>query len=134
MEKRKYHFPIGILSKELTLVCHLKHLLQDVYIVGGHISRSAKDEGNVFTIPSNKYTEFNMFLDPLAAKTVLSSELKITLIPLSIQRRVSSFEEALKGLVRMRRTPESRFAYRLLSRLGRLRQSHKRYLHVVMFT
>lgn len=73
-----------------------------------------------------------MFLDPLAAKAVLGSELNVTLIPLSIQRRVSSFVEILNGENRMRKTPESRFAYRLLSTLSRLRKIPERYLHTVM--
>ncbi|KAK4759157.1 hypothetical protein SAY87_022288 [Trapa incisa] len=71
-------------------------VIQEVYIVGGHISRTNTDEGNVFTIPSNRYAEFNMFLDPLAAKTVLSSNLNVTLVPLTVQRSVSSFTEFLK--------------------------------------
>nr|POE48166.1 pyrimidine-specific ribonucleoside hydrolase riha [Quercus suber] len=45
--------------------------IQDVYIVGGHISGGDFDKGNVFTIRSNEYAEFNMFLDPLAAKDSL---------------------------------------------------------------
>lgn len=112
----------------------MKRVLQDVYIVGGHINRTVTDQGNVFTIPSNNYAEFNMFLDPLAAKTVLGSDLNVTLIPLSIRRRVSSFSGILKGHCRQKRTPESRFAYSLLSNLNLLRQTRKRYLHMVIST
>ncbi|PKI47960.1 hypothetical protein CRG98_031624 [Punica granatum] len=125
--------PLTNLAKIIQSSKNATSVIQDVYIVGGHIHRTAMDEGNVFTIPSNKYAEFNMFLDPLAAKTVLSSELNVTLIPLSIQRRVSSFTEILKGLNGVRKTPEFRFAYRLLLRLNRLMQIHKRYLHMDIF-
>lgn len=106
--------------------------LQDVYIVGGHISSNDKDKGNVFTIPSNEYAEFNMFLDPIAANTVFGSSLSITLIPLSIQQKVSSFSKILEGLRQRKKTPEAHFARRVLSRLYRLQQLHHRYHHMVI--
>ncbi|KAK4759158.1 hypothetical protein SAY87_022289 [Trapa incisa] len=108
--------------------------IQEVYILGGHISRTITDEGNVFAIPSSRYAELNMFLDPLAAKTVLNSNLNVTLIPLTVQRRMSSFIEfIIDGGIKMWRTPESRFANSLLSTLSRLRKIDDRYLHTDMF-
>lgn len=107
--------------------------LQDVYVVGGHISLDYIDTGNVFSIPSNKYAEFNMFLDPLAANRVFHSALNITLIPLGIQRKVSSFPSVLRSLHLTNRTPETGFARHLLSRLYRLQRTHHRYHHMVNF-
>ncbi|XP_077219216.1 inosine-uridine preferring nucleoside hydrolase family protein isoform X2 [Tasmannia lanceolata] len=107
-------------------------VIQDVYIVGGHMIDGIS-EGNVFSIPSNKNSEFNMFLDPLAAKTVMDSELDITLIPLSIQRRFSSFDEILKRLRLTNRTPEALFARHLLSRMYHLQQKHQAYHHMDTF-
>lgn len=106
--------------------------LQDVYIVGGHIPHD-NEKGNLFTVPSNEYTEFNMFLDPLAAKAVLDSKLNITLIPLRIQKQVSSFQNILVELQLTDKTPEAAFAQNLLSRLWELKQNHHRYLHMVKF-
>ncbi|EHA8588763.1 putative Pyrimidine-specific ribonucleoside hydrolase RihA, partial [Cocos nucifera] len=57
-------------------------VIQNVYVVGGHILDECDEKGNIFTVPSNKYAEFNMFLDPVAAKKVIESDLPITLIPL----------------------------------------------------
>lgn len=105
--------------------------LQEVYIVGGHIKDDDMDKGNVFTVPSNIYAEFNIFLDPLGAKTVFESTVNITLVPLGIQRCVSSFENFLETLCKKKRTPELLFARRLLSRLYRLKQSDICYKHVV---
>lgn len=105
--------------------------LQHVYIVGGHISHDQTDRGNVFSIPSNEFAEFNMFLDPLAAKLVLESALNIILIPLSIQRSVASFSKILESLRLTKRTPEAVFTRRLLSRLYRLQNVHSRYQHMV---
>uniref|UniRef100_A0A5B7BPA6 Inosine/uridine-preferring nucleoside hydrolase domain-containing protein n=1 Tax=Davidia involucrata TaxID=16924 RepID=A0A5B7BPA6_DAVIN len=107
--------------------------MQDVFIVGGHINYDNTEKGNVFTMPSNEYAEFNMFLDPLAAKTVFDSELDITLIPLGIQRKVSAFPKILARLSLMKNTPEALFARRLLSRLHRLQQKHHRYQHMDTF-
>lgn len=39
-------------------------LIKEVYIVGGHVNIDKSDKGNIFTVPSNAYAEFNMFLDP----------------------------------------------------------------------
>lgn len=89
------------------------------------------DKGNVFSVPSNKYAEFNMFLDPLAAKTVFESMLDIMLIPLGVQRSVSSFSKILETMKMMKRTAETRFALRLVSRLRGLKELHSRYQHMV---
>ncbi|KAB2630111.1 hypothetical protein D8674_007630 [Pyrus ussuriensis x Pyrus communis] len=107
-------------------------MVQDVYIVGGHI-RHGNEQGNLFTVPSNKYAEFNMFLDPLAAKAVLDSKLSITLISWGIQKQVSSFQNILDKLNLTDTTPEAVFARDLLSRLWKLKQKHDRYRHMDTF-
>ena len=99
--------------------------------MGGHISSNANDKGNIFSVPSNQYAEFNMFLDPLAAKIVFESEVNITLFPLSIQRNVSSFPAIIGRLSGTTKTPEAVFSKRVLSRLYRLMQIHERYQHMV---
>ena len=106
-------------------------MMQDILVVGGHINHDNTDKGNVFNVPSNKFAELNMFLDPLAAKTVLSSELNITLIPLGIQRKFSAFPTILKRLHLTKKTPEVIFVKRLLSTLHQLQKTHPRYKHMV---
>ncbi|XP_028947775.2 nucleoside hydrolase 3-like isoform X2 [Malus domestica] len=125
--------PLTNLAKMISSKKNTVSLIQDVYIVGGHISSNDKDKGNVFTIPSNEYAEFNMFLDPLAAKAVFESSLNITLIPLGIQREVGSFSKILERMRRKKKTPEALFVRRLLSRLYRLQQLHHRYHHMQTF-
>lgn len=107
--------------------------IEEVYVVGGHVSNNANDKGNIFSVPSNQYAELNMFLDPLAAKTVFESEVNITLIPLNTQRRVSSFSAIISKLRRTQRTPEAVFSKRLLSTLYRLKRTHYRYQHMDTF-
>ncbi|KAL9410422.1 hypothetical protein AB3S75_044227 [Citrus x aurantiifolia] len=125
--------PLTNLAKILSSKKNATSVIQEVYIVGGHLSHGDRDTGNVFTVPLNKYAEFNMFLDPLAAKTVFESPLNITLIPLGVQRKVSSFPKILRRLCLKNKTPEAQFAQRLLSRLYHLQQTHYRYHHMEIF-
>ncbi|KAL6493338.1 hypothetical protein OROGR_033097 [Orobanche gracilis] len=107
--------------------------IKEIIIVGGHISENKGDRGNVINIASNQYTELNMFLDPLAAKTVFDSGYNITLIPLSVQRSVRGFDTVLQNLI-TKKTPEALFAGRLLSRLQSLKSNYyKYYRHVDLF-
>jgi inosine-uridine nucleoside N-ribohydrolase len=105
--------------------------LQSIVVVGGHINISG-ETGNVFSVPSNKYAEFNFFLDPRAAKSVIQSGLDITLVPLQAQRKVASFEDILQSLQLFTKTPELKFANRLLSLMNQLQKEHQIYFHVVI--
>ncbi|KAL7178031.1 hypothetical protein ACSBR2_031232 [Camellia fascicularis] len=125
--------PLTNLAKIILSSKNTSSLIQDVFIVGGHINHDNTEKGNVFTIPSNEYAEFNIFLDPFAAKTVFDSGLDITLIPLGIQRKVSAFPKILDKLHLTKKTPEAMFARRLLSRLHRLQQKNHRYQHMDAF-
>ncbi|XP_020580617.1 uncharacterized protein LOC110024767 [Phalaenopsis equestris] len=108
-------------------------MIQSLYIVGGHIAGNYRDEGNLFTVPSNRYAEFNMYLDPLASKTIFESDVDINLIPLHAQRQVVSFPKILSILELAEKTPESEFSHHLLSLLHKLQQEHKVYSHMDIF-
>ncbi|GFY85201.1 inosine-uridine preferring nucleoside hydrolase family protein [Actinidia rufa] len=126
--------PLTNLAKIILSDKNITSLIQDVYIVGGHINYDDNTEkGNVFSVPSNEYAEFNMFLDPLAAKTVFDSGLDITLVPLGIQRKVSTFPKILEKLHLTKKTPEAMFTRHLLSRLHSLQRKHHRYQHMDTF-
>ncbi|XP_048235358.1 uncharacterized protein LOC8261524 isoform X3 [Ricinus communis] len=125
--------PLTSLAEIILSDNNASSVIKDVYVVGGHISHNNLDKGNVLTSHSNEYTEMNIYLDPLAAKTVFESSLDITLIPLEAQRKVSSFSKILQSLSKTNKTPEALFARRLLSRLYRLHQAHHRYHHMDTF-
>ncbi|KAK9077796.1 hypothetical protein SSX86_006134 [Deinandra increscens subsp. villosa] len=129
--------PLTNLANILLSDSNATSIIQEVFILGGHINykknNRGKGKGNVINIPSNKYAELNMFLDPLAAKTVFDSSLDITLIPLHMQRKIYAFPKIIKALQAKNMTPEAIFARRLLTRLHRLRQTHHLYQHVDMF-
>ncbi|GAB2295117.1 Nucleoside hydrolase 3 [Dionaea muscipula] len=125
--------PLTTLAKIILLEENSRSLIEEVYIVGGYVNYSTEDKGNLFTVPSNDFAEFNMFLDPLAAKTVFDSELVVTLIPLDAQRQVCSFPRIHEKLYQTKRTPEALFAQRLLSQLERLQKEHPGYKHMDIF-
>jgi inosine-uridine nucleoside N-ribohydrolase len=106
---------------------------QGIYIVGSHLTAGDGEEGNVFTVPSNKFSEFNFFLDPRAAKAVVESGLDITLIPLRAQRQVASFEKVVRSLHAAEKTPESSFVYQLLLSMQKLQKNNQAYHHIVSF-
>lgn len=126
--------PLTNLARIILDRTNLTSLIQDVYIVGGHMRNGNMAKGDVFTVPSNKYAEFNMYLDPLAAKTVLESRLNITIIPLAARHSISSCRSMLERLYKARdATPEAQFAYNLLSTLHHLQQTRRRYGHMETF-
>ncbi|XP_057849893.1 nucleoside hydrolase 3 [Cryptomeria japonica] len=107
--------------------------IEHIYIVGGNIDKCNKSSnGNVFTMPSNKNAEFNVFLDPKAAKQVIATKLNITLIPLSVQRK-ASFLRILQELKTSKETPEAKFVRHLLSDMDHLHQTSHVYKHLDMF-
>ncbi|GJZ69006.1 inosine-uridine preferring nucleoside hydrolase [Tanacetum coccineum] len=126
--------PLTNLANILLSDTNSSSIIEEVVILGGHINYNKnQDKGNVVNVPSNKYAELNMFLDPLAAKTVFESSLDITLIPLSMQRKVSVIPKILNRLQTKNTTPEAIFTRRLLMRLRRLQKKSHLYRHVDMF-
>ncbi|XP_027119895.1 nucleoside hydrolase 3-like [Coffea arabica] len=125
--------PLTTLAHIVDLGKNVTSFIEDVYIVGGHINYDNCEKGNVINVPSNEYAELNMYLDPLAARRVFDSELNITLIPLGVQRRVSTFQKVLQRLYLTKKTPEALFARNLLSKLHDLKQAHPRYQHMETF-
>ncbi|KAM3707535.1 hypothetical protein ACJW31_02G032100 [Castanea mollissima] len=87
--------PLTNLAKIILAEKNTTSFIQDVYIVGGHISHGHWDKGN---------------------------------------RRVSSLPRILARLQETKRTPEAKFASRLLSRLHRLQQLHHLYNHMDIFS
>ncbi|KAL6909954.1 hypothetical protein ACP4OV_001212 [Aristida adscensionis] len=110
-----------------------KSAIERIYIVGTHLADGDGEEGNLFTVPSNKLAEFNFFLDPKAAKTVVESGIGITIIPLRAQRQVASFEDVLISLRALEKTAESLFVYQLLLLMQKLQKQHQAYSHIDMF-
>eukprot|EP01018_Ginkgo_biloba_P007885 Gb_08959 [translate_table: standard] len=126
--------PLTNIAHFLSFDANSSSKIEHLYIVGGHIDQSKNpQQGNVHTVPSNKNAEFNMFLDPLAAKHVIASKLNITLVPLNIRRKVSSFAKLVEELEMSKETPEAVFVHRLLSMMQHLHRSRPMYSHIDTF-
>ncbi|CAL1397067.1 unnamed protein product [Linum trigynum] len=125
--------PLTNLAKIILSEDYKSSMIQEVYVVGGHLSNGCFDKGNLLNKHPNDYAEMNMFLDPFAAKTVFESSLNITLIPLEAQREVSSFSKLIQRLRWTNNTPEALFTNRLISMLNRLQHIHNRYQHMDIF-
>ncbi|CAN6451160.1 unnamed protein product [Victoria cruziana] len=124
--------PLTNIAKILAAGQNATSVIETVYVVGGYIDEADARGGNLFSLPFNKDAEFNIFLDPLGAKAVIESAVDVVLIPLNVQRKVSSFHHILKKL-KVEKTPEAKFVRRLLSRLYHLQMKHKSYHHMDMF-
>nr|GMD72662.1 uncharacterized protein LOC109168323 [Ipomoea batatas] len=114
--------PLTNIAKIVGAAENMSSVIQEVVVIGGG--------GHINILPPE--AELNLFLDPLAAKTVLSSKLNITLIPLATQRNLTSFPQIIHTLIQ-HKTPEAAFAKRLLSTLHHLQMKHPRYQHTGIF-
>ena len=99
-------------------------LLKEVAIMGGAV----RTKGNI-----TPYAEFNIFVDPLAAKMVFESGLPITLVPLDVTHLVTLTPQVIEERFKPIRNPFSQFVieavgYDLTSHRF-LRGSERIYLH-----
>jgi purine nucleosidase len=97
--------------------------LKEIVIMGGAI----RTKGNV-----TPFAEFNIFSDPLAAKTVLESGLPITLVPLDVTHQVSLTSRMMEERVIPLNTPFSKFVTEATGydpRNQRFRDREVIYLH-----
>jgi purine nucleosidase len=74
--------------------------LKEVSIMGGAV----RTKGNI-----TPYAEFNIFVDPLAAKMVFESGLPITLVPLDVTHQVFLTSQMMKEKVKPINNPFSQF-------------------------
>eukprot|EP00455_Lapot_gusevi_P042875 TRINITY_DN514_c0_g1_i3.p1 TRINITY_DN514_c0_g1~~TRINITY_DN514_c0_g1_i3.p1 ORF type:complete len:291 (+),score=143.76 TRINITY_DN514_c0_g1_i3:123-875(+) len=98
-----------VLSKYPTL----KSKIAKVVVMGGAVYTA----GNLFTIPSNPYAEFNIYNDPDAAAYLFSLGLNIVLVPLDATNLVpmnDAFYQRITA-VTPQNTPEGIFVGRFLN-------------------
>jgi pyrimidine-specific ribonucleoside hydrolase len=88
--------------------------IQQIVIMGGAL----QVPGNVFYSNvgiENKDAEWNVFIDPLAAKIVIESGAQVTLVPLDATNQVPADLSFYRKLQSNRKTPEAEFIYQVLS-------------------
>eukprot|EP00759_Apiculatamorpha_spiralis_P002544 PhF_6_TR11004/c0_g1_i1/m.17817 len=72
-----------------------------LYIMGGAVNHP----GNVFTIPTNPYAEFNIYVDVDAAAFIVKSQIPTYLVPLDVTNTVPYTTEIFNKLIDPTQTP-----------------------------
>ena len=99
-----------VIQKEPGIIADIK----EIYIMGGAV----KVEGNVGISGvgiDNKYAEWNIYIDPVAANVVFSSGAPITLVPLDATRYVPVTRRFYSTLGNNLNTPAANVVYELLT-------------------
>ena len=108
---------IGALTNLAALTCDHGPALTEMVSMGGAFDV----DGNLMTAPDfaepNRTAEWNYFVDPLAAKSVLTSELPITVIPLDATRHVPVTRAFIERFPQATHGPGARVVSEVLSLL-----------------
>ena len=94
----------------------LKNNLEMIYIMGGAVKVGGNVEIPCLTNIKNKYAEFNIYADPVAADRVFKSGAPITLVPLDACNQVPLDMNFYKDVVQKHITPQADFVFQLLSK------------------
>ena len=90
-----------------TFATYFKTYPQDIgridrlYIMGGAVNHP----GNVFTVPTNPYAEFNIYVDPDAASFVVRSGVPVYLVPLDVTNSIPYTTTIFNRLIDPTQTP-----------------------------
>ncbi|MBI1256138.1 MAG: hypothetical protein GC204_01585 [Chloroflexi bacterium] len=102
--------PLTNIAQALTTTPALVDKIDMIYIMGGAVDAPGSGVSD-----ENKSAEWNIYLDPLAARLVFESGAPITLVPLDATNDVPVTPEFLKTLEASQKTPESTLMYTVLS-------------------
>jgi len=105
--------PLTTLAQVLSSNSHLKTKIRMIYLMGGAINIPGNIE-DVDPQAHNKVAEWNIYIDPLAAKKVFESGVPITLVPLDVTNQVPLDGTFYHQLKKTHKTPEAKFVYELI--------------------
>jgi inosine-uridine nucleoside N-ribohydrolase len=96
--------PLTNLADLLLSYPDVKNNIAGIYVMGGAVHTP----GNLAsTIPDNQVAEWNIFIDPHAAKIVFDAGIPLTLVPLDATNQAPVTEDFLAALQASRLTPEA---------------------------
>jgi len=98
------------LQKDPEIDAHIK----EIYIMGGALDIEG-NVGNSGVGVQNKYAEWNIYIDPLAANIVFKSGIPIILVPLDATKDVPVTRNFYKALDKNRNTPTATLVYEMLT-------------------
>jgi inosine-uridine nucleoside N-ribohydrolase len=107
--------PLTNLAEALSRTPRAARVIRQLVIMGGavRVSGNLGDSGSFKT--DNTAAEWNMFIDPAAAKTVLASGAPIRLVPLDATQRVPIDMALLEQLQSKAETPVAHFVAQVLA-------------------
>jgi pyrimidine-specific ribonucleoside hydrolase len=106
--------PLTNIAEALQKSPEIKSNIKEIYIMGGAL----KVDGNVGNSGvgiQNKYAEWNIYIDPVAANIVFKSGIPINLVPLDATQDVPVTRDFYKVLDKNRNTPAANLVYDLLT-------------------
>jgi inosine-uridine nucleoside N-ribohydrolase len=107
--------PLTNLAEVFTRTTRTTHAIRQLVIMGGAVGVAGNlGDGGLFKT-NNAAAEWNMFIDPTAAKTVFSSGVPIRLIPLDATQRVPVDMALLEQFQSHATTPLARFVAQVLA-------------------
>ena len=100
--------PLTNIAELFTAEPHLTQEIADLVIMGGAVNTA----GNVWL--GNQMSEWNIYVDPLAADQVIRSGAPVTLVPLDATNAVPLTRAFLRAVEADRTTPQAEFVYQVL--------------------
>lgn len=88
--------------------------IKEIYIMGGAVEVEG-NVGNSGVEIQNKYAEWNIYIDPMAANIVFNSGIPIILVPLDATRDVPVTRNFYQALDEHRDTPSANLVYEMLT-------------------
>ena len=108
--------PLTNLAEAILADPSLVKQIRMVYFMGGalHVPGNLVELNRRLT---NRYAEWNVYIDPYAAAVVLQSGVPLTLVPLDLTNQYRLTEDFFQRSAACRAAPAADFIYRLLRRL-----------------
>ena len=106
--------PLTNIADALQKAPEIRAHIQEIYIMGGAVDVEG-NVGNSGVGIQNKYAEWNIYADPVAANIVFKSGIPIILVPLDATKDVPVTRNFYKALGRNHHTPASTLVHDLLT-------------------
>ncbi len=106
--------PLTNIAEALQKSPEISANIKEIYIMGGALDVDG-NVGNSGVGIQNRYAEWNIYIDPVAANLVFKSGIPIILVPLDATKDVPVTRNFYKALNKNRNTPMANLVYELLT-------------------
>ena len=106
--------PLTNIAEALQKAPEISANIKEIYIMGGALEVDG-NVGNSGVGIQNKYAEWNIYIDPVAANIVFKSGIPIILVPLDATKDAPVTRSFYKALDKNRNTPTATLVYKILT-------------------